>query len=178
METESGQSNNRLFVLLAVAMIGLICIGLMGLAGVTYFTISGRAQQEEVAELPTPTPIPPTPTLTATPTQTPTETPPPTPTATLVIPVNGGDETGGEVPTLEATPTPTPAPGTRILEGAPPTPPADLAASATPVPATGMPGSGGVLSVGNGLLGWTGVGLLLLLILGVANHFKIFSGKS
>lgn len=177
METESGQSNNRLFVLLAVAMIGLICIGLMGLGGVTYFTLSGRAQ-EEVAVLPTFTPIPPTPTLTATPTETPTETPPPTPTSTLVIPINGGEEAGGETAQLEASPTPTPALGTRILEGTPPAPPTELPAAATPAPDTGMPSSGGILSVNNGLLGWTGVGLLLLLILGVANHFKMFSGKS
>ena len=170
METESGQSNNRLFMLLAVAMIGLICIGLMGLGGVTYFTLSSRAQ-EEAAVPPTPTPIPPTPTLTATPTETPTETPPPTPTATLVIPV-GGAEAGTPTPLLEASPTPTPALGTRILEG---TPSAEL--TATPVPATGMPGSGGVLAAGNGLLGWTGIGLLLLLIVGVANHFRLFSGK-
>ncbi len=172
METESGQSNNRLFMLLAVAMIGLICIGLIGLGGVMFVTLNSRAQ-EEVVVIPTFTPIPPTPTLTATPTQTPTEIPPPTPTATLVIPINGGEEAGAATPVLEATAPPTPLP-TRILEG---TPPPELAEAPvpTPVPAVAMPGSGGVLSAGNGLLGWAGVGLLLLLVLGVANHFKLFS---
>ena len=99
-----------------MALVGLICIGLMGLAGVLFYTMSSEAQ-EEVAVLPTPTPIPPTPSPTSTETATPTETPLPTPTGTPVIPINGGEEGGtppeGAAPTVDPNATPT---GTRVLE--------------------------------------------------------------
>ena len=161
-------------MLLAVAMIGLICIGLMGLGGVVYFTMNSRLQ-EEAAIPPTPTPIPPTPTLTATSTPTPTETPLPTSTPTRVIPVEGGPTESSQTPVVEeGTATPT---GTRILEAA--TPGAGVGETTpTSTPAVAMPGGGGVLQAGNGLLGWAGVGVLLLLVLGVVNHFKLFSPRS
>jgi hypothetical protein len=157
-----------------VALVGLICIGLMGLAGVLFYTMSSEAQ-EEVAVLPTPTPIPPTPSPTSTQTATPTETPLPTPTGTPVIPINGGEEGGtppegaGEAPTVEPD-------ATRVLEStaeitdftpvAPPTP------IATTPPTEEMPGSGGVLPTENGILIWVGLGLMVLLIIGVSNHFR------
>ncbi len=157
-----------------MALVGLICIGLMGLAGVLFYTMSSEAQ-EEVAVLPTPTPIPPTPSPTSTQTATPTETPLPTPTGTPVIPINGGEEGGtpsegaGEAPTVEPD-------ATRLLEStaeitdftpvAPPTP------IATTPPTEEMPGSGGVLPSEKGILIWAGLGLMVLLIIGVSNHFR------
>lgn len=135
----------------------------MGLAGVLFYTMSSEAQ-EEVAVLPTPTPIPPTPSPTSTQTATPTETPLPTPTGTPVIPINGG-----EAPTVEPD-------ATRLLEStaeitdftpvAPPTP------IATTPPTEEMPGSGGVLPSEKGILIWAGLGLMVLLIIGVSNHFR------
>ncbi len=146
----------------------------MGLAGVLFYTMSSEAQ-EEVAVLPTPTPIPPTPSPTSTQTATPTETPLPTPTGTPVIPINGGEEGGtpsegaGEAPTVEPD-------ATRVLEStaeitdftpvAPPTP------IATTPPTEEMPGSGGVLPSEKGILIWAGLGLMVLLIIGVSNHFR------
>ena len=159
-----------------MALVGLICIGLMGLATVLFYTMSTEAQ-EEVAVQPTPTPIPPTPSPTSTQTATPTETPLPTPTGTPVIPINGGEEGGtppeGAAPTVDPNATPT---GTKVLEStaeisdftpvAPPTP------IATTPPTEEMPGSGGVLPTEKGILIWAGLGLMVLLIIGVSNHFR------
>ncbi len=170
---DSGQSN-RLFIMLAVAMIGLICIGLMGLGGVIYWTRSSRAQ-ESAAVIPTATPIPPTFTPTSTFTATPTDTPLPTPTGTPVINNNGGEEataTPGEAeaptdtptPDLESTPT-----NTRVLQ----TPTETTTPTPTSSPAAEMPEGGGVLPAsGNGFLIWAGVVLLVLLTVGVANHLR------
>ena len=81
-------------------MIGLICIGLMGLGGVVFFTISNRVQ-EAVAVPASPTLILPTLTPTGTATATPTETPLPTATSTPVVNLEGG-----EAGTAEVTPAP------------------------------------------------------------------------
>jgi hypothetical protein len=181
VEAESEQSN-RLFILLALALVGLICIGLLGLGGVVGYTRFNQAV-EEAAVPPTPTPIPPTLTPTSTPSATPTETPRPTPTGTPVVSV-GGEETGPPPEGGEAAePTAT---GTRLLEGAtaiptvgtaivtlePPTPIATATEEATTGEAVTMPGSGGVLPAGNHVLVWTGLGLLVLLIVGVTSRLK------
>jgi cytoskeletal protein RodZ len=162
---------------LALALVGLICIGLLGLGGVVWWTRTSQIV-EEAAIPPTPTPIPPTLTPTSTPSPAPTETPLPTATSTPVVPIDGGEETGlppegGEE--TDAAPT-----GTRVLEGAtaiptvePPTPIATTTAGAeATAEAAEMPGSGGVLPTENGFLIWAGVGLLVVLIVGVTGRFK------
>jgi hypothetical protein len=166
---------------LALALVGLICIGLLGLGGVVWWTRTAQIV-EEAAIPPTPTPIPPTLTPTPIPSNTPTETPLPTATGTSVVPIGGGEESdlppeGGEE--TDATPT-----GTRVLEGAtaiptvePPTPIATATAGAAATAeataeAAEMPGSGGVLPTENGFLIWAGVGLLVVLIVGVTGRLK------
>ena len=162
VDSESGQSN-RLFIIIAVAMLGLICIGLMGLGGVLFFTLNNRAQEAAVIAV-TPTVILPTFTPTGTPTATPTETPLPTSTSTPVIKVSEG-EGGG------TTPHPTPT-NTGVLQPATETP------TPTPAAAAEMPSSGGVLSAGqNSYLIWAGLGLVFLLIVGVVKQFRSFSPK-
>jgi hypothetical protein len=94
---ESNQSGNRLFVIIAVALIGLICIGLMGLGGVLYFIQSNRDQQLAAQATNTPTPFPPTFTPTATATPTATDTPEPTPTPTPVVTTPAATEDTGEM---------------------------------------------------------------------------------
>jgi hypothetical protein len=146
-------------------MLGLICIGLLGLAAAGFVIFNNRAQ-EAAAVTATFTPIIPTPTLTGTPTATPTETPLPTPTGTLVV---SGEEAGQAVPTEQslfpqATPKPdVTATSTRVVPL--PTATGGAAAAASP-PSEAMPGSGGILEVNNGFLVWAGAGLLILLIAG------------
>lgn len=169
MAAESGQSSNRLFIILAVALIGLICIGLMGLGGVLFLVQSNRAQ-EEAALLPeaTATPFPPTFTPTPTSTFTPTNTPEPTFTSTPVIrtPTPGAEEASSDVSaqvveTVETAPgTPVESPTAGQLDGG--------AADTTPTPAV-VPGSGGVLPATSSgtIAGVSGLVLLLLVISGV-----------
>ncbi len=74
MEEESGQ--NRLFVILAVSLIGLLVLGLLGVGGV--FIIRQNLEEQAIASQPTPTlmAILPNPTATLLPTTpTPTNTP-------------------------------------------------------------------------------------------------------
>ncbi len=83
-EEESGQ--NRLFVTLAVALIGLLVLGLLGVGAV--FIIRQNMDQQTVALQPTPTLLIklPNPTATSTPLpKPPTNTPMPTPTNTPVL---------------------------------------------------------------------------------------------
>jgi LPXTG-motif cell wall-anchored protein len=161
VEAES-QSGNRLFVILAVALIGLICIGLMGLGGVLFLINNGRAQDDialQVTE--TPTPFPPTFTPTSTPTFTPTNTPEPTPTGTQVVQMTGG-ETDTGLPAATTDPNAT-ATNTPIIGSLTPAGTADIT---TPTPAV-VPGSGGVLpATSNSVLLWLGSGLLILLVFG------------
>ena len=175
MEAESGQSSNRLFIIIAVAMIGLICIGLVGLGGVGFFLFSNRAQEAAMVP-PTSTPILPTFTPTFIPTPPPTDTPLPTPLATNVVPGQPGPEVTEPVSedglpiataTSDAAATPT---NTLVVP----------ASAHTPVPegeAAGeveaaMPGSGGILPVEQGVLAWAGIGVLILLIIGVVNYYR------
>ncbi len=200
-------------------MIGLICVGLMGLGAVIFVTRSSEAQ--ETAAMPPPaTPIPPTTTPTSIPSATPTETPLPTPTGTSVVDQAGEqeastvDDTQALTETLitdsNATPTDTQllqtpvntatlaATSTRSPTGQAPTATATLAATSSPTPtgqsppatvapaatssptlAAQMPKSGGALPAnGDGVLIWAGLGLLLLLVLGVAGHLRSSSPGS
>lgn len=179
VETENSQSGNRLFIIIAVALIGLICIGLLGLGGVLFLTASNRAQEDITLQITaTPTPFPPTFTPTPTPTFTPTDTPVPTPTGTPVVPIGGqaaqptATPEGGEgqaaisaTTELNVTATNTPVVGT---------PTESAAGVSTGTPAV-VPGSGGVLPVtSNSILLWLGGGLLAVLILSGTLH-RIFN---
>jgi hypothetical protein len=153
-------------------MIGLICIGLMGLGGVVFFTVSNRAQEAAVGPA-SPTVILPTFTPTGTPTATPTETPPPTPTSTPVISSDEGEvPPSGDIPTTDPNATPT---NTRVVQSST----ATTTPTATPAAAAEMPDSGGVLSVEqNGFLVWAGIGLVVLLLVGVVKQFGLISSRS
>lgn len=170
MEAESGQSN-RLFIIIAVAMIGLICIGLVGLGGVGFFLFNNRAQEAAMVP-PTSTPVLPTFTPTHVPTPTATDTPLPTPLATMVVPGQPGPEapdTESEGDMLAATSdtevTPT---NTRVVPLDTPTPVSEAEAEVE----VAMPGSGGVLPVEHGVLAWAGIGVLILLVIGVINYYR------
>ncbi len=198
-DTDSGQSN-RLFIIIAAAMIALICVGLMGLGVVIFLTQSNEAQ-ETVAMPPPATPIPPTVTPISTPSATPTETPLPTPTSTSVLNQAGEqesptvDDTEGLTETLitdsNATPTDaqllqTPVNTATLVATSTPTPTEQSptattapAATSSPTLVAQMPKSGGVLPAnGDGVLIWAGLGLLLLLVLGVAGHLRSSSPGS
>jgi hypothetical protein len=178
---------------LAVAIFGLICVGLLGLGAVLAMRQANRTQTEVVQATPV---IVAQPTLTPTPTVTPipptaTNTPEPTPTATLVVgptpqeaavseeePVFGAPTSAPEVP-LADTATPDPnvtATNTLVLrtpEAGTPTP----AAVAVNPPAQ-IPQGGGVLPGDKGFLVWAGLGVLILLILGLVNFLRSPSSLS
>ncbi|MEW5957322.1 MAG: hypothetical protein AB1801_06340, partial [Chloroflexota bacterium] len=105
-------------------MLGLICIGLMGLGAYVFFTLSNRAQEAAAVATP-PTIILPTFTPTGTPTATPTETPLPTPTSTPVVKVDSEAEVAetpappAEEPTTDSNATPT---NTRVVQAPTETP--------------------------------------------------------
>jgi hypothetical protein len=115
-EEEVGQ--NRLFVTLAIALIGLLVLGLLGVGAV--FIIRQNMDQQTIAAQPSPTLLIrlPNPTATFAPTpKIPTNTPMPTPTNTpVVVPGSangqeaavGNKQQGG--PTPKPSPTRTPAP--------------------------------------------------------------------
>jgi hypothetical protein len=115
-EEEVGQ--NRLFVTLAIALIGLLVLGLLGVGAV--FIIRQNMDQQTIAAQPSPTLLIrlPNPTATFTPIpKIPTNTPMPTPTNTPVV--APGSTTGQEAavgnkqqdnPTPKPSPTRTPAP--------------------------------------------------------------------
>jgi hypothetical protein len=92
---EESTRQSRLFVILAIALIGLLVLGLLGIGGV--FVIRQNLQEQAARSRPTPTlsislPLP-------SPTFTPikavaTTTPAPTPTSTPVLAPGGGNATG------------------------------------------------------------------------------------
>lgn|GEM_PF-3480710 len=159
-----------------MALISLICLGLVALAGFFAFARSNSSQvQAQVTQLP-PTAIPATFTPTATSSATPTETPLPTPTATSVLGGGGGTEAPVDTPTIDPNATAT---NTAVLQT--PTLTATLEPTATPtLPSEEIPESGGVLSIArHSFLVWIGTGLLLVLIIyGVLNRFKPLSQDS
>jgi hypothetical protein len=182
-----------LFIFLAIALLGLICIGLVGLAGAVYLFQSNFAEQ---AALPTATPFIPVPTVTntPTPTSTPTETPLPTPTATLVVSGEEMPAPENQTPGEESTPAPTEEPTATPTTGlglptAPPeveATPTSTAVVASPTSETepgtettpaattapSLPGSGGVLPANGNFLIWIGSALLGLLLFGVWKQFR------
>jgi hypothetical protein len=118
--------NSKLFMMVAIFLVGMLVLGLLAIGGVVIFGSINRAQQ---AARPTPTPtLPavvraPTATQTSTPTVTPlpTNTPLPTLTYTPVVlptptPTSGG-KVGGEVAgQSEAAATRTPVPAATPVE--------------------------------------------------------------
>jgi hypothetical protein len=99
MSAESSSGTTRIFILFALAIVGLICIGLLGLSLALMVRQSNQAQDEvtptPVVQISTPTP---TPTITPIP-PTPTNTPEPTPTATLVVNPNAEEVSDDQRPT-------------------------------------------------------------------------------
>jgi hypothetical protein len=184
--------------MVALAMIGLICIGLMGLGAVIFINSNNQAQEAVVQPLPTFTALPPTVTPTDTPSATATNTPLPTPTGTPVV--QRGDEQPASVPSdaeaEDSTPEPeateegglqlpTVTPGGATLTPTntavvqPPTSIASVTGTvppdsvSTPDAVSQIPNSGGIISPANpNFLIWAGVALLLTLTLGAVYHFK------
>jgi hypothetical protein len=134
-----GEQPNRLFIIIAVALLGLVCIGLVGLGGVIYLLRTNQAQQ---AAVPTPTlfvPIP-TPTLTSTPTSTHTPIPPPTPTGTPVVVINGQEVSSPETNQAPTdTPPPTEEPTQEPTQQPTEEPEVTLTDTPTPLQATSEP---------------------------------------
>ena len=165
-----------------MALVGLICFGAVGVGA--WFTIirTQQAQEQAVAnEVQSQEPIVPTaiPTETATPLPTSTNTPLPTPTSTLVVNnqqdvVPAADESQPSLPTAapsldseEVTPT-----NTLVVNRdnqATPAPP-DESSEANPTAPGEMPQGGGVVNASNNYLGWAGVVVLGLLILGLVSR--------
>ena len=149
---EENDGQNRLFVTLAIALIGLLVLGLLGIGSV--FIIRQNLEEQTIASQPTPTLLLklPNPTPTFTPVSPkPTNTPLPTPTSTPVLGPGGvaansggaaassgennngsNGSSGQDSPTTQASPTRTPAPKAE-------------AASRTVVPETGFGGLEAVL---------------------------------
>jgi hypothetical protein len=166
--------------LLALAILGLICIGVLGVAA--YFLVFRQPSNPvpvDVAVIPTPVLVASTPT--PSPTFTPIPPPPtntlePTPTGTLVVNPNAQAAAAEQTPTVETVlglpavvedespaeqtgPTPT---STLVIQ--PPTPAA---------PAQQIPQGGGVLPANNDYyLVLAGIGVLILLIAGLVNHLR------
>ncbi len=141
---EEGRGPNRLFVILAVSLIGLLVLGLLGVGGV--FLVRQNLYQQEVAARPTPTLIIRLPAPTATPAAAaaqPTEPPAATPTSTpVVIPGSGEEAAAGGRPQKQNTPWPT---------FTPVAPSAETAATQT-VPETGL-GAFELVLIAGGLIG-------------------------
>ncbi len=171
MIAESGQSSNRLFIIIAIALIGLICIGLMGLGGVFFVIQSNRAQEAAALQpVETSTPFPPTFTPTPSPTFTPTDTPEPTSTSTPVVrtATPASEDASGAI-SGQAVDAETPAAAGATEPDTTPTSLVDAtAADTTPTPEI-VPGSGGVLPTASGgvVAGMGGAVLLLLVVSGV-----------
>ncbi|MBI1879260.1 MAG: hypothetical protein HYR94_13755 [Chloroflexi bacterium] len=180
---------------MALAILGLICIGLVGLGAFLSLRQANQIQDEiavatPVFEAPT---ITPTPTFTPIP-PTPTDTPEPTPTATLVVGPTAQEasvpDTSLQAPTEEPTTNPnvTPTDTATVDPNVTPTNTLVLqtpqAGTSTPAPVAGnppaqIPQGGGVLPATQAsLLIWAGIGLLLLLIFGLINYLRSASSIS
>jgi hypothetical protein len=134
-EEEGGQ--NRLFVTLAIALIGLLVLGLLGVGAV--FIIRQNIDQQSVAAQPSPTLLIrlPNPTATFTPApKIPTNTPMPTPTNTPVLAPGNGQEAAASK--QESSPTPKPSPTRNPVPGG-------ATAGTAVVPETGFGGLEAVL---------------------------------
>jgi hypothetical protein len=183
---------------LALAIVGLICVGLAGLGLILTIRQANQTQTEVVQATPV---IAPQPTLTPTPTITPipptaTNTPEPTPTSTLVVgPTAQEAAVSGTEPIapLGQTATPNPNEPVPLDQTAAPDPnvtatntlviPLDGAGTPTPAvvaanPPAQIPQGGGILPGDKGFLAWVGLGLLILLILGLVNFLRSPSSLS
>ena len=136
---EEVDGQNRLFVILAISLIGLLVLGLVGIGGV--FIIRQNLEQQSVASQPTPTLVAILPNATATFTPAPprvTNTPEPTPTNTPVVAgasVGGADEAAaGSRGSAQASPTP------KVWPTRTPVAVAAAPASSNVVPETGIGG--------------------------------------
>ncbi len=133
-EEEGGQ--NRLFVTLAIALIGLLVLGLLGVGAV--FIIRQNIDQQDVATQPSPTLLIrlPNPTATFTPVpRIPTNTPMPTPTNTPVLaPGSSNGQEAAASNKQDQTPTPNPFPTRKPVASAAP------AGTQQVVPETGFGG--------------------------------------
>jgi hypothetical protein len=140
-EEEEEEEQSRLFVTLAIALIGLLVLGLLGVGAV--FIIRQNIDQQTIAVQPSPTLLIrlPNPTATFTPVaRIPTNTPMPTPTNTpVLIPGSAsGQEAAASKQQEQASPTPNSSPTrTPVAAGAP--------AGAQVVPETGFGGFEAVL---------------------------------
>ncbi len=103
---------NRLFIIIALGLVGLLMLGLLGIGG--WALIIRPKQQARVAAIQSPTVVvaaateTPTATPTPTATMTPTNTPAPLATNTPVVPTATATQVGGATATPTRTPTPTP----------------------------------------------------------------------
>lgn len=175
VEADSGQSSNRLFVFLAIALLGLICIGLMGLGGVLFLMQSNRAAEQAALPTDTPTPFPPTFTPTSTLTPTPTDTPEPTPTGTMVVPIGGQSTTPdtdtGPTATVDPNATATNTPVIRTATATTVSTDQSGAAAGTTATPDNIPSSGGVLpTASSSALLWLGAFVVAMLIAFGAVH--------
>jgi hypothetical protein len=159
MEEEYTGGQNRLFVILAISLIGLLVLGLVGIGGV--FIIRQNLEQQAVASRPTPTLVAILPNATATFTPAPplvTNTPQPTPTNTPVVAstsVSGADQaSAGSRANAQSSPTPKPSP------------------TRTPVPAAVPAGTNVVPETGIGGLEALLIGLGLTAVLFVARRLR------
>jgi hypothetical protein len=159
-EEEEGSPQNRLFVILAIALIGLLVLGLLGIGGV--FVVRQNMREQAAAARPTPTLLVrlPNPTATFTPTPLPTNTLVPTPTNTPVVAPGGvrgqeaaskqGDNTS-ESPDEKAEQPAQQGEATKITLFTPKTPAPNTAPGGSGmVPETGVGGMGAAL-IGAGL---------------------------
>ncbi len=146
MEEESSGGENRLFVILAISLIGLLVLGLVGIGGV--FIIRQNLAQQEVASRPTPTlvAILPNPTATFTPAAPkPTDTPAPTPTNTPVLSPQEASSSGEEAASSRGSSTQNTPTSQKPTPTRTPVPSAAQAGATTVVPETGIGGIEAVL---------------------------------
>ena len=133
-EEEEEEGQNRLFVTLAIALIGLLVLGLLGVGAV--FIIRQNIDQQTIAAQPSPTLLIhlPNPTATFSPIpKIPTNTPMPTPTNTPVVVPGSTNGQEASVNKQQQTPTPKPLFPTR-------TPANGVPAGTQVVPETGFGG--------------------------------------
>jgi len=152
MEEETTGGQNRLFVILAISLIGLLVLGLVGIGGV--FIIRQNLEQQAVASQPTPTlmsvlPIA-TPTFTPAPPKA-TNTPMPTPTNTPVV--VGKSDSGEAAASSKGSAQGSPTPKIQLLPNRTPAPDAATPNTSNVVPETGIGGLEAVLIA----IGLTGV---------------------
>ena len=150
MEEEETTGQNRLFVILAISLVGLLVLGLVGIGGV--FIVRQNLEQQAAASRPTPTlvAILPNPTATFSPSPVaPTNTPMPTPTNTPVLSpqVATGEEAASSQGGTQSSPTPKPSPTRTPVAGA------AEAGATNVVPETGVGGLEAILIA----VGLTGV---------------------